>query len=169
MSPRTVVVVVKKISRASISVSDDDLAKLIRGVVQIEELCDPAALPCTDVHVELDWEYPSLKDSSPLIVDAGMEFELHTRQQHPDWEYAVTETARKGGDTKMPDGEGWEPNNIMRTPDGTFRNWERGEFTEWEFWRRRRPRSIEVVDDRDMPADEPHPNFFMPGEEPSKP
>lgn len=72
---------------------------------------------------------------------------LHTKRMHPDYEYETTETARKSGESRMPEGEGWEPNNIIRMPKyesgsvvGWYppRNWERFEFTEEEYWKRKK-------------------------------
>lgn len=58
---------------------------------------------------------------------------LHKAQRHPDYEYETTESPRKSGDSKRPEeGEGWEPNNYAC--DG--RNWERGDYTETEYWMR---------------------------------
>lgn len=78
--------------------------------------------------------------------------QLHRRRQHPGWEYATTETARKSGESRQPEGEGWEPNNIVECgwetlPNGTldlsspirWRNWERFDFHEEEYWKRRKP------------------------------
>lgn len=62
----------------------------------------------------------------------AMEARLHWAQKHPDYEYTTTETGRKSGESKMPDGHGWLPNNHMF--DG--RNWERLDYTEIEYWMR---------------------------------
>ena len=80
-----------------------------------------------------------------LRVAALTEHELHCEESHPGYEYARTENARKSGDSPKPEGDGWEPNEIvlitngLRGPDvpPRYRNWERFEFTETNYWRRR--------------------------------
>jgi hypothetical protein len=72
------------------------------------------------------------------------EHELHREQRHPDYEYATTENARKSGESSVPEGEGWEPNDIVSCDlykDGDvvekrWRNWTRGDYTEVSYWRR---------------------------------
>lgn len=64
-------------------------------------------------------------------------------------------TGRKSGTSVKPDGEGWEPNDIVpcdfeRDPAGAliwdaddqlipiaWRNWQRFDYTEEEYWRRK--------------------------------
>lgn len=74
-------------------------------------------------------------------------FELHCLEAHPDFEYATTKTARKSGDDPRIGlkGEGWEPNDIVPIYDHAegvveqrWRNWERHEFHEDNYWRRRK-------------------------------
>ena len=75
------------------------------------------------------------------------EHELHSEQRHPDYEYLTTENARKQPGGEPPDNEGWEPNEIVLITNGIhgpddpprYRNWERFEFTETNYWRRRKP------------------------------
>lgn len=62
---------------------------------------------------------------------------LHQRCMHPDYEYATTKTARKSGDSRKPDGDGWEPNVYGDDPHSA---WERFEFHEEEYWRRLKPK-----------------------------
>lgn len=68
---------------------------------------------------------------------------LHKLRSHPDFEYMTVVSARKtNGDP--PKGEGWEPNDYIDMgpgPDGKpypRRNWERFEFTDEEYWRRKK-------------------------------
>jgi hypothetical protein len=63
---------------------------------------------------------------------------LHERHIHPDYEYATTKTARKSGDSRKPEGDGWEPNVYGDDPHSA---WERFEFHEEEYWRRLKPTS----------------------------
>ena len=83
-----------------------------------------------------------------LTAEAGrLTFALHQRRAHPDFEYATTQTARKSGDDPRIglEGDGWEPNDIVENHeylDGGvvnehWRNWERYQFHEDNFWRRR--------------------------------
>lgn len=64
------------------------------------------------------------------------EAELHAHSMHPEWEYATTEGQRKAWDRAdvPPDGEGWE-RNTDKGRDG----WERLDYTEESYWRRRLP------------------------------
>lgn len=62
---------------------------------------------------------------------------LHERCIHPDYEYATTKTARKSGDSRKPEGDGWEPNVYGNDPHSA---WERFEFHEEEYWRRLKPK-----------------------------
>lgn len=94
-----------------------------------------------------------------LILDFAKELErltfaLHCCRQHPDFEYATTQTARKSGDDPRVglDGDGWEPNDIVphhNYKDGEivekyWRNWERFQFHEDNYWRRRRTSGKDV-------------------------
>jgi hypothetical protein len=88
-----------------------------------------------------------------VIVDLAAEVDrltltLHCRQAHPDFEYETTQTARKSGDDPWIglEGDGWEPNDIVPCHvhvDGSVirehcRNWERFQFHEDNYWRRRK-------------------------------
>ena len=90
---------------------------------------------------------------SHAIIDLSAEterlaFELHRRHAHPDFEYATTQTARKMSPTggSFPQGDGWEPNDVVECheyEDGVvvkerWCNWERHEFHEDNYWRRRK-------------------------------
>ena len=88
-----------------------------------------------------------------VIIDLSAEterlaFELHRRHAHPDFEYETTQTARKSGNDPRfgLEGDGWEPNDICERheyKDGVvvkerWCNWERHEFHEDNYWRRRK-------------------------------
>ncbi|WP_123661619.1 DUF6221 family protein [Actinocorallia herbida] len=62
--------------------------------------------------------------------------ELHARGRHPEWEYRSTAGQRKAfHDYNVPpEGEGWV-RNVEQGRDG----WERFDYTEESYWRRRRP------------------------------
>lgn len=69
--------------------------------------------------------------------------ELHERRTHPEWEYLTVETGRKTDEDTSPPDETWEPNAAPDwvLPDGSVvpgRNWERFEYTEETYYRRRR-------------------------------
>jgi hypothetical protein len=82
-----------------------------------------------------------------LRVAGLTEHELHCEQRHPAYEYATTENARKSGAPPRPQGDGWEPNDIVvwhqyKDDDmmgECWRNWTRGAYTETNYWRRRKP------------------------------
>jgi hypothetical protein len=64
---------------------------------------------------------------------------LHKHRAHPDFEYCTTDNARKG-ETRRPEGEGWEENICERNEDGTLNQhswWERFDYHEDNYWRRR--------------------------------
>lgn len=78
------------------------------------------------------------------------EQELHEKEMHPDYEYATTTTARKSGDSVMPDGEGWEPNLIIKAGFGDnvhMRNWERFEYHKEEYWKRKKLAALQTKTD----------------------
>jgi len=70
--------------------------------------------------------------------------DYHRAQCHPDYEYRTIETVRKSGDGLRPEGEGWEPNDVVachayedgRLVEERWRNWERFDALDVEFWRR---------------------------------
>lgn len=74
------------------------------------------------------------------------EFDQHREQCHAAYEYACTTNARKSGESPMPEGDGWEANNIIpahQYKDGIVQeecwcNWTRDAFTETNYWRRKR-------------------------------
>lgn len=58
----------------------------------------------------------------------------HANEAHPDFEYTTTDAPRKCGVVNEPDGDGWHLNDDH--PSG---GWERLEYFELTYWRRRRP------------------------------
>jgi hypothetical protein len=94
-----------------------------------------------------------VNDLAKVIIELQTEinrltFALHRRFAHPDFEYKTTQTARKSGDDPRIglDGDGWEPNEIVENHQYVngevvkefWRNWERYEFHEDNYWRRRK-------------------------------
>lgn len=61
---------------------------------------------------------------------------LHECGQHPDFEYLTMKGPRKVFDDNPPPGDGWE-RNIEEGRDG----WERFDYHEEGYWRRRKPRT----------------------------
>ncbi|SFO60056.1 hypothetical protein SAMN05421854_102478 [Amycolatopsis rubida] len=63
--------------------------------------------------------------------------ELHQRNAHPAYEYKTLEGQRKAWREvdDPPEGEGWELNTTSADPDA----FERFDYTEERYWRRRRP------------------------------
>lgn len=85
------------------------------------------------------------------LVDRGPETDeqLHARFAHPAYEYAVTEGPRKMWDYAgvSPEGDGWERNidaGRAGTPDA---GWDRLDYTEEAYWRRRLP-ADQIREDR---------------------
>jgi len=69
---------------------------------------------------------------------AELESFLHSRCQHPDYEYETTDGPRKAFDEHAPNGEGWE-----RNTDAGRDGWERFDYHEEAYWRRSKPASGE--------------------------
>jgi hypothetical protein len=138
-----------ELSAAICGVSDDETAELrgLRARVTELEAERDRMLPIYTAHLEQEQIAATYRDRERLRVASLTEHELHCEQRHPDYEYATTENARKSGDSPKPEGEGWEPNDIvlitngLRGPDNPpqYRNWERYELTETNYWRRRTP------------------------------
>lgn len=65
---------------------------------------------------------------------------LHELRAHPDYEYRTTTCARKEycGEPEL-EKDGWEQNQYGSTPeDRCHSDWERFEYHEEHYWRRRR-------------------------------
>lgn len=71
---------------------------------------------------------------------------LHQHFAHPDFEYLTTQTARKNDPLLGRHDERWEANNIVESHERRagvvvkecWRNWERHELYEDNYWRRKR-------------------------------
>ena len=75
-------------------------------------------------------------ESSDLLAElCRLRTYLHARSMHPDYEYATTDGPRKSwhDEDRPPEGEGWEA-NVDRGRDG----WERFDYHEEAYWRRRK-------------------------------
>lgn len=79
---------------------------------------------------ELDQDLSKLPEEERIA-------KLHELQRHPEYEYEQTTTPRKSYISLMPEGEGWEPNYHVI---GNGRNWERFDYTEVEYWMRKKVR-----------------------------
>ncbi|MFD9256958.1 hypothetical protein [Streptomyces sp. NPDC059538] len=84
--------------------------------------------------------------------------DLHARKAHPDWEYATTEGPRKQWDdaSEPPsDDDGVPDPTWERNLDAGYRGegWERFDYTEESYWRRRRST---VADQPDIEIGDPH-------------
>lgn len=87
----------------------------------------------------------ALSDPDPKVREVAAAC-LHRAERHPDFEYTSTDTARKSSTTLRPEGDGWEPN--ARIPWHQYeagvliaehwRNWDRFEFHETEYWMRKK-------------------------------
>lgn len=68
--------------------------------------------------------------------------ELHSMGRHPEYEYCTTVGQRKNwNDAETPpEGEGWE-----RNVDAGRNGWERFDYTEESYWRRKLPPAVERV------------------------
>jgi len=125
---------------------DEELRSLRARVSELEVERD-RMLPIYTAHVAEEQRVAERRERARLRVAALTEHELHREQRHPDYEYESTENARKSGDSPMPPGEGWEANDIVECHiyrdavvfEERWRNWTRGDFTETNYWRRRKP------------------------------
>lgn len=125
---------------------EDELSVLRARVVELDAERD-RMLPIYTAHLEQQQRAAEYCEKERLRVAALTEHELHREQRHPDYEYLTTENARKQSGGDPPDNEGWEPNEIVLITNGLhgpddpprYRNWERFEFTETNYWRRRKP------------------------------
>ena len=87
----------------------------------------------------------ALRNQDPKVREAATAC-LHRAERHPEFEYASTDTARKSGPALRPEGDGWEPNNRIpwhKYEAGVlvsehWRNWDRFEFHDTEYWMRRK-------------------------------
>jgi hypothetical protein len=59
---------------------------------------------------------------------------LHSKRLHPDYEYSTTDGPRKAFYEDAPEGDGWE-RNIEEGRNG----WERFDYHEEAYWRRKLP------------------------------
>lgn len=73
-------------------------------------------------------DFPPVNENEELV---RLRAHLHSRQSHPDWEYAHTHGPRKAFDGHKPEGAGWVP-NIHMGKDG----WERFDYHEEAYWMR---------------------------------
>lgn len=80
------------------------------------------------------------------VVDAEQpretDRELHARGAHPEWEYRTTEGPRKQWDDadRPPSDEDGDPDpSWERNVDAGRDGWERWDYTEESYWRRRKP------------------------------
>lgn len=69
--------------------------------------------------------------------DTRTDEEKHRARCCPGWEYETVIEGRKAGDGHAPDGEGWEPNNCVNHMGGRWGSFERFDFTEETYWKRR--------------------------------
>lgn len=114
-------------------------AAWIRGVFHETDMgrdYDEECYPGSDAPPGNGWVplYSRPNDSDMEI--ARLTDALHERRAHPDFEYETTRTARKSGFSVKPSGDGWEPNEYGGDPHSS---WERFEFHEEQYWRRRKP------------------------------
>ncbi len=86
----------------------------------------------------------SIPNKTPLtreeLFRKYTEQELHDKFMHPDYEYKTVETGRKDGQDGCP-GEGWKPNDCVMYgigEDTHRRNWERYDYTEDNYWMRKK-------------------------------
>lgn len=122
-----------------------ELSALRARITELEVERD-RMLPIYTAHLAAERRATEYREREQRRVAALTEHELHCEQRHPDYEYDTTENARKSGDSPMPQGEDWEPNDIIDShiyKDGVvfaerWCNWTRGAFTETNYWRRKK-------------------------------
>lgn len=93
-----------------------------------------------DPATTIEWRIKEVPSVSPKIIE---EYErlvawLHSKKQHPDYEYETTDGPRKSwyDEDKPPEGEGWE-RNVHAGRNG----WERFDYHEEAYWMRKCPRA----------------------------
>ncbi|MFJ7990315.1 hypothetical protein [Streptomyces sp. NPDC096351] len=89
------------------------------------------------------WPEDVFKAERAAELQGLSESELHARRAHPDFEYATTEGPRKQWDyaDQPPYGaDGWPDRTWEPNVDAGRDGWERFEYTEESYWRRRKQR-----------------------------
>lgn len=119
---------------------DEELIALRKRVAELEDERDQLR-PIYEAHLEEEQRSVERREGGHLRVATLTEHELHLEQLHPDYEYAMTENVRRSGEAPLPQGVGWEPNDRVEVVGASsrWRNWIRDEFTETNYWRRRKP------------------------------
>lgn len=117
----------------------DNPKGVLVGVVDTPEL---AALVCEAVNTHLEEEEPKAARAHwrASLTDA----QLHALCAHPDYQYEITQGQRKAWDyaDEPPEGHGWE-----RNTDAGRKGWERFDFHEESYWRRRRTPAAQASED----------------------
>lgn len=101
----------------------------------------------TEYVYEVRADITALEDEGPAEAEPAEPVDpviLHAERRHPAWEYATTEGQRKAWDDAdtPPEGEGWE-----RNVDAGRNGWDRFDYTEESYWRRRRPEHITALEE----------------------
>jgi hypothetical protein len=102
--------------------------------------------PIYEAHLAAERRATKYREREPPRIAGLSKHDLHREERHPDYEYRTTENARKQPGGEPPENEGWEPNDIIEDHiyrDGVvveerWRNWTRGDFTETNYWRRKK-------------------------------
>jgi hypothetical protein len=94
-----------------------------------------------------------MNDNDTLVDDlrnriCELEEILHGLRAHPDYEYETTECGRKQFDDKGMPASGWEENIIGGDPHSS---WERFDYYEEHYWRRRKASAAETPTRRKCP------------------
>ncbi|MFC8008642.1 hypothetical protein [Streptomyces cinereoruber] len=87
------------------------------------------------------WPEDIARAAQAAELEGLSDSELHARRAHPDFEYATTEGPRKQWDyaDQPPYGEdGWPDKTWEPNVDAGHNGWERFEYTEESYWRRRK-------------------------------
>lgn len=129
----------------------DDSTVTQEQALAVEQLLLTYATQCEQAQAVRELHRP--RDPGPPKTEA----ELHATMSHPEWEYAITEGQRKAFDAGEPPdpyehGTGWEVNREQGR-DG----WERFDFTEQAYWRRRRTEPLAPPSALCAECHKPHP------------
>jgi hypothetical protein len=123
---------------------DQDRLELVATADQVERGQDDACCPmCQEVTCDTGCPLSALREVQHAPMDwreGKTDSELHARFAHPDFEYRTTEGARKQFDSSVP------PANENGVPERTWEvnvdagrdGWERFDYTEEAYWRRRK-------------------------------
>lgn len=120
---------------------EGDRADLLVTAHQVERATDNACCPlCEEAVCDSGCPLAPVRTQQEA-EESATDAELHERRAHPDWEYHTTEGPRKQWDDvdRPPSDENGDPDpSWERNLDAGRDGWERWDYTEESYWRRRK-------------------------------